>query len=822
MAQRKSSSAKAGTKKSPTSKKSSKKQVEVVTLHPETRKWVYGISLFVVAAVALLALFNLAGIGGQYVLQFMQLLFGSLAFLFPLIVIAIGYIIINHEKLELTAIHYIGALLTVLSLTAFFNLFIPVASVADELSKGVGGGYVGLALSYVLMNMVGFWASLLVITALFVIGVLLMVNQSLEDFAESGNVVGRMLSALQSRWYDLRYGELDERDNEAEEEDEEEDIEEEDEEAVEAPGFVAKPITMQSEAQAVSAAPVKRTAQVASKKPVEKIVYKKVDIPLDLLENSSGTASSGNPIRTKEKIQKTFESFNIQVDMGPVHVGPTVTQYELFPAEGIKLSRITALQDDLALALAAHPLRIEAPIPGKSAVGVEIPNTSVEMVRLKELLMSKEFKSRKGDLEIPLGKDVTGRTWNTPLDKMPHLLVAGATGSGKSVCLNTIITSLLYQNSPETLRFIMVDPKKVELSAYEGIPHLLTPVVTDVKKTVNALKWAVAEMERRYTLLQHATKRNIESYNKASSDKLPYIVFVIDEMADLMVSARNEVESLIIRLAQMSRAVGIHLVLATQRPSVDVITGLIKANVPTRIAFAVASSMDSRTILDSTGAEKLIGKGDMLFSNPQYKKPVRIQGAFLSEDEVSRVVEYIRERSSEPQYMEGITEKASGSGEVDFSDPHDGDELFDEAKRMVVDTGKASTSFLQRRFKIGYSRAARIMDLLEEAGVVGPQDGAKPREILVTERELEDDFSEGFDVVDDELQTDYEDEALDEEAYEQPVDDEAEEVAEEEEDDDVDEGELDEALEVADELEEEAVEDEDVADDDEDDWVNSK
>ncbi len=810
MAQRKSSSAKTGAKKSQTSKKSSKKQVEVTTLHPETRKWVYGISFFVVAAVAVLALFNLAGMGGAYVLQFMQLLFGSLAFLFPLIFIVVGYIIINHEKLELTAIHYIGALIAILSLTAFFNLFIPVASIADELGKGVGGGYVGFALSYVLMNMIGFWASLVVVIALFVIGVLLMVNQSLEDFAESGNVVGRMLSALQSRWYDLRYGDLDEHDEEEEIEDEEEEIQESEEDEEADHGFTAKPLTHEAPTPLQTPlAAVARVVRPEKKQPKEKVVYKKVDIPLELLENSSGTASSGNPIKTKEKIQKTFESFNIQVEMGPVHVGPTVTQYELFPAEGIKLSRITALQDDLALSLAAHPLRIEAPIPGKSAVGVEIPNTSVEMVRLKELLMSKEFKSRKGDLEIPLGKDVGGRTWSTQLDKMPHLLVAGATGSGKSVCLNTIITALLYQNSPETLRFIMVDPKKVELSAYEGIPHLLTPVVTEVKKTVNALKWAVAEMERRYTLLQHATKRNIESYNKASSDKLPYIVFVIDEMADLMVSARNEVESLIIRLAQMSRAVGIHLVLATQRPSVDVITGLIKANVPTRIAFAVASSMDSRTILDSTGAEKLIGKGDMLFSNPQHKKPVRIQGAFLSEDEVQRVVEYIKERSSEPEYLEGITEKASGSGEVDFSDPNDGDELFDEAKRLVVESGKASTSFLQRRFKIGYSRAARIMDLLEEAGVVGPQDGAKPREILVTEREIEDDFSEGFDVAEGELQTDYESEEFEE--VEEEVVEEPDETEE-----------LDEALEAAEELDEEIHEvDEDEAED-EDDWLRSK
>ncbi|MCC6639022.1 DNA translocase FtsK [Candidatus Falkowbacteria bacterium] len=326
---------------------------------------------------------------------------------------------------------------------------------------------------------------------------------------------------------------------------------------------------------------------------------------------------------------------------------------------------------------------------------------------------------------------------------MPHLLVAGSTGSGKSVCLNTIIVSLLFQNSPETLRFIMVDPKKVELTAYADIPHLLTPVITDVKKTVNALKWAVAEMERRYTLLQTVGKRNIDSYNSSSTEKLPYIVFVIDEMADLMVSARNEVETLIIRLAQMARAVGIHLVLATQRPSVDVITGLIKANIPSRIAFAVASSMDSRTILDASGAEKLVGKGDMLFSNPQHKSPVRIQGAFLSEEEVSQVTDYLKERSDDPVYDNSITEKASASGSADFSDPDEGDELFEEARTTVIQAGRASTSFLQRKFKIGYSRAARLMDLLEQAGVVGPGEGAKPREILVSKDDLD---TMGYDV----------------------------------------------------------------------------
>lgn len=419
--------------------------------------------------------------------------------------------------------------------------------------------------------------------------------------------------------------------------------------------------------------------------------------------------------------------------MAEVSVGPTVTQFTLKPSDGIKLTRITSLHNDLALALAAHPIRIEAPIPGKSLVGIEVPNQSVATVGLREILESKEFRDRKTSLVFSLGKDVSGKPWVTDLGRMPHLLVAGATGSGKSVCLNTIIMSLLYTNGPDDLKLIMVDPKRVELQIYNGIPHLITPVITKVGETVNALKWALREMDRRYDLLAKFGARDLAGYNSRVQDRLPYLVILIDELADLMATAAADVEGPIVRLAQMSRAVGIHLVLATQRPSVDVITGLIKANFPARIAFAVASSTDSRTILDQQGAEKLLGRGDMLFSTAELATPKRIQDSFVSETEIHRVVEFIKSKYEPADYDFTVTERhQSGTvfgGGGDVSD-EDSDDLLPEAKEEILRAGKASASLLQRRLKVGYARAARLLDLLEEEGFIGPGDGAKPRELL--------------------------------------------------------------------------------------------
>jgi S-DNA-T family DNA segregation ATPase FtsK/SpoIIIE len=378
--------------------------------------------------------------------------------------------------------------------------------------------------------------------------------------------------------------------------------------------------------------------------------------------------------------------------------------------------------------LAAHPIRIEAPIPGKALVGIEVPNQTVAIVNLRDVLDSEAFKHRKTDLSFSLGKDVSGKPWVADLESMPHLLVAGATGSGKSVQINGLILSLLYSNSPDDLKLILVDPKRVELSLYNDIPHLLTPVITDTTKTINALRWVVGEMDRRYQVLQNAKKRNIGAYRKEISDDMPYIVLVIDELADLMSVAVNEVEGAIVRLAQMARAVGIHLVLATQRPSVDVITGLIKANITARVAFSVASQIDSRTILDSSGAESLLGKGDMLFISSELSKPKRLQGAYISEKEVERVTSYLKSRG-QPDYQTVVTERqaaAPGQGIDDLGE----DELLPEAKEVIIQAGKASASYLQRRLRVGYARAARILDLLEQQGFIGPGEGAKPREIL--------------------------------------------------------------------------------------------
>ncbi len=441
---------------------------------------------------------------------------------------------------------------------------------------------------------------------------------------------------------------------------------------------------------------------------------------------------------TVRKLERTFQSFGVKARVTRVHVGPAVTKYEVYPEAGVKVSKIVNLHDDLALALAAKDIRIEAPIPGKSAVGIEVPNTEIATVSLREVLESKQAINGS-ILSFVLGRDISGDAVVAELNKMPHLLVAGATGSGKSVCINGIITSILMRAKPHEVKMMMIDPKKVELNIYNGIPHLLTPVVTDPKKASRALKKVVSEMERRYELFSDTGNRNIEGYNDyikrynqtSSSEEqqpqLPYIVVLVDELADLMMVASNEVEDAITRLAQMARAAGIHLIIATQRPSVDVITGVIKANIPSRIAFSVSSQTDSRTILDSGGAEKLLGRGDMLFTPVGSSKPTRIQGAFLSDEEVERIVDYCVEQQKAQYQEEMIPEEESEvKNEVD-------DELFDDAVQLIIEMQSASVSMLQRRFRIGYTRAARLIDAMEDRGIVGPYEGSKPRSVLVSD-----------------------------------------------------------------------------------------
>ena len=478
---------------------------------------------------------------------------------------------------------------------------------------------------------------------------------------------------------------------------------------------------------------------------------------LELLEKNESGADAGDTRQNAQIIHDTLSEFNIEAAMGDINVGPKVTQYTLRPPSGVKLTRITALETNIALNLAAQSLRIEAPIPGQKAVGIEVPNRKAAEVRLRSTLSSKQWAAARDPLSFGIGKDISGQVVVGELGKMPHLLIAGQTGSGKSVMINTLLCSLLYRNSPSDMKLILVDPKQVEMAPYADIPHLLTPVINEPEKTISALKWAVNEMERRYKLLAGEKIRNIKEYNKrlqsrakkiAIADEngnvqehedgsMPYIVIVIDEMSDLMMMAKKDVETLIVRLAQKSRAVGIHLVLATQRPSVNVITGLIKANVPARIAFTVASQVDSITILDQSGAEKLLGQGDMLFYVTSMSKPKRIQGAWVTDDEVNKIADHLRMQMA-PQYNDEVVAQPvqlDGKGGVVMDLSEGGDDKFKDAVRVVVERRKASTSMLQTRLGIGYQRAARIIEEMEERGIIGPQNGSKPRDVLISSPE---------------------------------------------------------------------------------------
>ncbi len=467
--------------------------------------------------------------------------------------------------------------------------------------------------------------------------------------------------------------------------------------------------------------------------------------PLEILGKPSKKSLKGGAkalTDTAAKLQKTLHSFGVSAKVENVSVGPAITRYELKPAEGVRVSKIANLADDIALNLAAETIRIEAPIPGKQAVGIEVPNTEREAVHLREVLDSDVFRDNESKLAIALGKDVAGNVQLADIAKMPHVLIAGSTGSGKSVCINTIITSIIYHAKPSEVKFVMVDPKVVELSVYNGIPHLLIPVVTDPKKAAGALAWAVQEMDNRYNLFAEKGVRDLKGYNKAIENdeevgQLPQIVIIVDELADLMMVAKNDVEDAICRLAQKARAAGMHLVIATQRPSVDVITGLIKANVPSRIAFAVSSQVDSRTILDSVGAEKLLGKGDMLYFPSGAPKPARVQGAFVTDDEVEKIVDFVKSNGT-ATYSEDILESIENSNKTDKeiatenTEDDDTDPFLMEAIQTVIETGQASTSFIQRRFKVGYARAGRIIDQMEERGVISGYQGSKPREVLMT------------------------------------------------------------------------------------------
>lgn len=713
-----------------------------LSLDAQTRQGLLVVGIFTFSVFLLLSYFDVAGTIGHGLNDAFSQVFGWDKLFVPFFFLAWGYAVLAPERFTLRPSNAIGMVLMFLALNPLIHILsFDQPLNAPEAALAVAGGRLGELIAVPGITMLGTAGAVAVFIALLLVACILLFNTTLDRllffvhwihdglrwaFERVGELLTRKSMVVvheegyvQQSFDDMRpieeaegaYEEPVPEEEEVDEQESADETEEEDEEDVD------------SEEDDDNEA-------IAPAKPKKR--YPKIDVPFDLLDRRDQKPTSGDIHHNRDVISKTLETFGIPVEMHEVAVGPTVTQFTLKPSNGVKLSRITGLHNDLALALAAHPIRIEAPIPGKSLVGIEVPNQSVATVGMREILETREFKERKSPLTFVLGKDVSGKPWVADLSRMPHLLVAGATGSGKSVCLNGIIMSFLYTCGPDDVKFIMVDPKRVELQIYNGIPHLITPVITKVPETVNALKWALREMDRRYDMLSKFNARNILDYNMRVQDKLSYLVIIIDELADLMVTSASEVEGPIVRLAQMARAVGIHLVLATQRPSVNVITGLIKANVPGRIAFAVASAIDSRTILDQQGAEKLLGRGDMLFSTAELGVPKRVQGAFISDAEIARVVQFIKSKYEPADYDVSVVERSGsatvfgGSGGSD----EESDPLLMNAKEEILRAGKASASLLQRRLKVGYARAARLLDLLEQEGFIGPADGAKPREIL--------------------------------------------------------------------------------------------
>ncbi|MEJ0053598.1 MAG: DNA translocase FtsK 4TM domain-containing protein [bacterium] len=719
-------------------KKAKKKNVET-----------YETLLRIAAAIVLLALGALMGLAafadlggsplagpvGSTIFGFAYLLVGIGAFLLPLLMIWLG-IYAGFRRPRIAPLTAAGTALILAAVLAFAGLF----------SKTVGG-LAGASLGDELQQFFGFWGALVLVLAIAAAGIVIVsdvaaiVRVLVNALAALGRAIGNAWLAAIARRRERRL------ERQAQELEDNIATESSETEAEVAPQEVSDElverdplVTMFNESPS--------QARAASPGGIPSFDAEYDAPPLSLLGGDKGKPDVGDIKANANIIKRTFQNFGINVEMDEVSVGPTVTRYAIKPAEGVRLSKIISLQNNLELALAAHPVRIEAPIPGKSLVGIEVPNASKATVGLGGVMGAPEWTKSAKPLLAALGRDITGTPHYVNIAKMPHGLVAGATGSGKSVAMHAIITSLLYRNGPNQLRFIMVDPKRVELTLYNGIPHLLTPVITDSKKAILALKWAAKEMERRYNILEAETVRDIDSYHatvfepakklkgEARPEAMPFIVIVIDELADIMQTYPRELEAAIVRLAQMSRAVGIHLVLSTQRPSVNVITGLIKANVPTRMALQVASQIDSRTILDSGGAEMLLGAGDMLYLSADMQKPVRIQTAYIGEGEVKKVVQYIKKNNAGDLSSldlggtggasEGPNDAILMAGEDDDVD----DDLYTQAKAAVEEAGRASTSYLQRKLRIGYSRAARLMDLLEAKGVIGTADGSKPREVL--------------------------------------------------------------------------------------------
>ena len=737
-------------------KKTNKKKNNIPTLSKEAYRSLYFVISILIVILSVLQM----GIIGRFFDSFFKYLFGSFSYIFYLIIIAIPIYYILDKKLKspilvASVFILIDFLFQLVLIGNKDTNYISFSDIYNNKVSLYGGGIVSYYPVKLLIYLLSYYGSLLIVISAIITIIVLYLNINYRSFVlkikyyvsnafERDTYVEEKESNIEASEFEINNTE--DLNNENSNEQRYNDIKDK-ELVVDIREFPEEENTD----EIVPSRPTKRRiieevkeepAQEIDKIEVNEESYDNYVLPpITLLNNPTKkqTVTKGDIVEKSKILQSTFNNFGIEVKIVKAIVGPSITQFQILPTPGTKVSKIVNLSNDIALNLAAKDVRIEAPIPGKSLIGIEIPNTVNELVTMKEVFVNDKDNS---PLSVALGKDVSGEAMFTRIDKTPHLLIAGSTGSGKSVCVNTIITSILLKNKPDKVKLIMIDPKMVELSIYDGIPHLLTSVVTDPLKAADVLHKVVLEMESRYREFARTRVRNIEGYNKiAEKDpdykELPYIVVIIDELADLMMVSSKEVEESIARIAQKARAAGIHMIIATQRPSVDVITGVIKTNIPSRIAFAVSSSVDSRTILDKSGAETLLGKGDMLYLSADSSKPVRIQGAFLSDDEVEKVVDFVKSQS-EAQYDPNMTpsevSSQSGGSSADEADP-----LYKEVLLFIAKTQKASASLLQRRFKIGYNRAARIIDMLEEDGYIGPVDGSKPRKVFL-EKEFAEDY----------------------------------------------------------------------------------
>jgi len=707
-------------------KKSTKKTAESQSRHILPNGWwqqVISVVIGLTAVLLILAIFNLAGPLPKGLLDAMRSLFGYSTFILPLVLIVLTVQKMLSEDNRLSFSVWFGSFVLMASLSSFIHLFVDPNHSSVVVDKGQGGGMLGATLDQFLRGFLSNIAAGFVLFALVLLSVLFIFKIPIKDVFKAFFGIFKRDELADDRKPEL--------------------VSEEKAEAPELKlntgGLIIEDDSDEVKPSRLSSLRNSVTQDKAeeSKEALTMASDPNWNLPgLDLLSNKQSKADAGDIKHNAQVIKDVMQDFKINVEMEEANVGPKVTQYTLKPPAGVRLSKISSLDGNLALSLGAEAIRIEAPIPGKRAVGVEVPNKKAALVSLRNILESPEWRSSASPLSFAIGKDISGQGMVGELETMPHLLIAGQTGSGKSVMINSLLTSLLYRNSPADLKLILVDPKQVELTPYNHIPHLLTPVITEPEKCISALKWAVNEMERRYSLLAEKGKRNIQGFNESNKeDHMPYIVIVIDELADLMMLAARDVEALIVRIAQKARAVGIHLVLATQRPSVDVITGLIKANIPARIAFTVASQIDSRTIIDQMGAEKLLGKGDLLITTAANPKPRRVQGVWLDDPEIMKVTDFIKMQSPPDYNDEVVTQPvqiSSKGGLVMDMDGGSDDAMFKDAVQCVIESGKASASLLQRRLRVGYARAARLIEDMEDQGIIGPADGARPRDVLVS------------------------------------------------------------------------------------------